>query len=72
MLVWNFPHLMSLANTLLGLKAGAELIRFQMGGCLCLESDDKGQWVVCWMVTPDLLPEEEGPSPLSRTWQSDS
>ena len=72
MLVGHLPHLKSLANTLLGLKAGVELIRFQMGGCLCLESDDSGKWTVCWLVTPDLLPEEEGRSPLSDTWQSDS
>jgi phosphohistidine phosphatase len=71
MLVGHLPHLNSLANTLLGLKAGAELLRFQEGGCLCLESDDKGKWAVCWMLTPDLLPEEEGRSPLSGTWQMD-
>ena len=72
MMVGHLPHLKSLANTLLGLKAGAELIRFQMGGCLCLESDDRGQWIVCWLLTPDLLPDEEGRSPLSDTWQTDS
>jgi len=72
MLVGHLPHLKSLANTLLGLKPGAELIRFQMGGCVCLESDDSGKWAVCWMLTPDLLPEEEGESPLSGTWQTET
>jgi phosphohistidine phosphatase len=72
MLVGHLPHLKSLANTLLGLKPGAELIRFQMGGCVCLESDERGKWAVCWMLTPDLLPEEEGQSPLSGTWQMDT
>ena len=72
MLVGHLPHLNSLANTLLGLKAGAELLRFQMGGCVCLESDDKGKWAVCWMLTPDLLPEEEDTSHPSGTWQMDS
>jgi phosphohistidine phosphatase len=71
MLVGHLPHLNSLANTLLGLKAGAELIKFQMGGCLCLENDDSGKWVVCWLVTPDLLPEEENHSHPSGIWQMD-
>ena len=68
MLVGHLPHLQSLANTLLGLKAGSDLIRFQMGGCVCLESDDSGKWTVCWMLTPDLLPEEDEPSHPSGIW----
>ncbi|MDP9264380.1 MAG: phosphohistidine phosphatase SixA [Acidobacteriota bacterium] len=71
MLVGHLPHLSSLANTLLGLKAGAELLRFQMGGCVCLESDESGKWAVCWMLTPDLLPEEEDTSHPSGNWQMD-
>jgi hypothetical protein len=42
-----------------------------MGGCLCLENDDSGKWVVCWLVTPDLLPEEENHSHPSGIWQMD-
>ena len=68
MLVGHLPHLNSLANTLLGLKAGDALLRFQMGGCVCLESDDSGKWTVCWMLTPDLLPEEDEPSHPSGIW----
>ncbi|MGH9669130.1 MAG: phosphohistidine phosphatase SixA [Terriglobales bacterium] len=68
MLVGHLPHLNSLANTLLGLKRGDGLIRFQMGGCVCLESDDSGQWALCWMLTPDLLPEEDDQSHPSGIW----
>jgi phosphohistidine phosphatase len=71
MLVGHLPHLKSLANKLLGLKPGAELLRFQMGGCLCLESDDSGKWAVCWMLTPDLLPKEEDTSHPSGIWEAD-
>ena len=59
MLVGHLPHLSRLADTLLGVKPESELIRFQMGGCVCLESDDSGKWTICWMLTPDLLPEED-------------
>ena len=63
LLVGHLPHLSRLANTLLGLKPGDGLIRFQMGGCLCLERGDKGDWAVCWMLSPDLLPEDEESHP---------
>ena len=72
MLVGHLPHLNSLANTLLGLRPGDELLRFQMGGCLCLERDDSGKWAVCWMLTPDLLPEEEDQSHPSGIWKLES
>ena len=68
MLVGHLPHLNTLANTLLGLKPGETVIRIQMGGCLCLESDDKGKWTVCWMLTPDLIPEERDESHPSGIW----
>ena len=59
MLVGHLPHLSRLTHTLLGLKPEDGLIRFQMGGCVCLERDDSGKWAVCWMLSPDLLPEED-------------
>ena len=68
MMVGHLPHLNSLANTLLGLRPGDELLRFQMGGCLCLERDDSGKWAVRWMLTPDLLSEEDDQSHPSGTW----
>ena len=68
MLVGHLPHLNSLANALLGLKPGKGLIRFRMGGCVCLESDDSGNWAICWMLTPDLLPEEDDQSHPSGIW----
>ena len=44
MLVGHLPHLNTLANQLLGLKAGDGMIYFQMGGCVCLERNDAGRW----------------------------
>ena len=68
MLVDHLPHLSRLAHTLLGLKPEDGIVRFQMGGCVCLESDDSGKWMVCWMLTPDLLPEEDDQSHPSGIW----
>ena len=71
MLVGHLPHLNTLANQLLGLKAGDGMIHFQMGGCVCLERNDAGRWAVCWMLTPDLLPkEEEERSRSSDVWDT--
>lgn len=68
LLVGHLPHLNSLANTLLGLKPGEGLIRFQMGGCVCMESDDSGKWAICWMLSPGLLREEDDQSHPSGIW----
>jgi len=35
--------------------AEASVVRFQMGGIVCLVREDE-QWAVGWMVTPDLIP----------------
>jgi phosphohistidine phosphatase len=68
MLVGHLPHLSRLAHALLGLKSEGGSLRFQMGGCVCMESDDAGKWAVCWMLTPDLLPDEDDPSHPSGIW----
>lgn len=73
MLVGHLPHLNTLANKLLGVKAGEGLILFQMGGCLCLERSDRGRWGISWMLTPDLLPkEEEERSRSSDVWDTNA
>ncbi|HXE90534.1 MAG TPA: phosphohistidine phosphatase SixA [Terriglobales bacterium] len=56
MLVGHLPHLSRLASSLLGLPLDQPAVRFQMGGCVCLERDADGKWAVRWMLVPEILP----------------
>ena len=55
MLVGHLPHLDKLAATLIGQDEEKSVIAFQMGGIVCLERCDSGDWRVSWMVTPKML-----------------
>ena len=55
MLVGHLPYLSRLVARLLGLPAGKQVVRFEMGGVVRLEWDQAEQWLVSWMLTPDLL-----------------
>jgi phosphohistidine phosphatase len=56
MLVGHLPFLDRLASLLVTGDAEASVVRFQMGGIVCLVREDE-QWAVGWMVTPDLIPQ---------------
>jgi len=56
MLVGHLPHLSRLVSRMIVLKADLRLVQFQMGAVVKLERDTAGQWTLCWMFTPDLLP----------------
>lgn len=55
MLVGHLPFLDRLASLLVTGDAGASVVRFQMGGIVCLVREVE-KWAVSWMVTPDLIP----------------
>jgi phosphohistidine phosphatase len=60
MLVGHQPFMGRLAAYLLTGDASRPVVRFRMGGVVCLARDGAGsgaggQWVVAWAVTPDLL-----------------
>jgi phosphohistidine phosphatase len=54
MLVGHLPHLSRLASLLLLATAEKEIIRFKMGGVVCLSQSD-GQWFIEWMLPPELI-----------------
>ncbi len=54
MLVGHLPHLSRLASALLVGDPGREVIRFRMGGVVCL-SKIEGGWVVKWALIPELV-----------------
>lgn len=56
MLVGHLPYLSRLVARLLGLAAERMVVQFQMGGAVRLDRDEAGQWVLRWVVPPELLP----------------
>ena len=56
MLVGHLPFLARLAGRLVAGNAEREVVRFRMGGIVCLERSEEGRWAVAWAVTPELLP----------------
>jgi phosphohistidine phosphatase len=55
MLVGHLPHLDKLAAKLICQDENKSVVAFQMGGIVCLERGDSGDWRVRWMVTPKML-----------------
>jgi phosphohistidine phosphatase len=54
-LVGHLPHLGKLASLLLCGDPKHNMISFKMGGVVCLARDEKGNWSLQWMITPDVL-----------------
>ncbi len=54
-LVGHLPHLGKLASLLLCGDPGRSVVSFKMGGVACLGRDERGDWSLQWMITPDLL-----------------
>jgi phosphohistidine phosphatase len=55
MIVGHLPSLQRLASLALMNEDSYDLLKFSMGGVICLERDDGGKWRVAFEVTPDLL-----------------
>ena len=55
MLVGHLPHLQKLCSMLIIQDAEKPVIKFRQGGVVALEKDDKGNWIISWIVYPDFL-----------------
>ena len=55
LIVGHLPYLGRLASLLLASDPDRPLLAFQPGSRGCLEKDAKGQWVLAWIVRPELL-----------------
>lgn len=54
MIVGHLPHLSRLASLVILGNIENEIIRFKMGGAVCLsESDNK--WLIDWALVPELI-----------------
>lgn len=54
MLVGHLPFLSKLANLLLTGDEEKTVVRFRMGGCVCLVKEEE-PWVMAWAITPDIF-----------------
>jgi phosphohistidine phosphatase len=55
MIVGHLPHLDNLSSLLLTGDENAEVIKFRMGGVVCLEKEEK--WRIKWILVPELVHE---------------
>ncbi|MCU4138709.1 MAG: Phosphohistidine phosphatase SixA [Thermodesulfobacteria bacterium] len=55
MLVGHLPHLQKLCSLLVIQNAEKPIIRFRQGGVVALERDEKGIWIISWVLYPDFL-----------------
>ena len=54
MLVGHLPHLSKLSSYLLCGDENKEIVKFKMGGILCLNREN-ANWSIEWMIIPEIL-----------------
>ena len=59
MLVGHLPFLSLLVSRLLGVSTNKLLVEFGTAGVVRLDRFGGGQWVVRWVMTPELLPKQK-------------
>jgi phosphohistidine phosphatase len=55
LIVGHLPYLGRLASLLLVSDPDRPILAFQPASVACLEKDAEGQWVLAWMLRPELL-----------------
>lgn len=53
----HLPFMSRLVSLLTTGETDAGLVQYQPGSLVCLERVDAEQWVILWMIRPDMLPE---------------
>ena len=61
MLVGHLPHLSRLASRLLAGTTERSLVRFRMGGVVCLARQDSDTWELEWALVPELAAAHSAP-----------
>lgn len=51
----HLPFMSRLVSLLVSGDADAEIVRYQPGSLVCLERVDAEQWVILWMIRPDMI-----------------
>ena len=58
MLVGHLPHLSRLVSFLTLKSPEHEIIKFSMGGIVCLERIKPKRWMILWAIIPDMIPDQ--------------
>ena len=56
MLVGHLPYLSRLPAMLLSVRKDHTVLEFRMSGVVRLDRNERGEWVLRWAITPELLP----------------
>lgn len=57
MLVGHLPFMGKLVSLLVARNDDIPIVAFQPGSVICIERDKAGNWVIAWMIRPELLRE---------------
>jgi phosphohistidine phosphatase len=57
LVVGHLPFMSRCVARLLGGRETRDLVAFRPGSLVCLERTDDGDWVVAWMIRPELVAE---------------
>lgn len=57
MLVGHMPFMSQLVSTLILGKYSYDILRFVPGTVVCLERIENRQWILNWIIRPDLVPD---------------
>lgn len=56
MLLGHLPYLSRLLAMLLSVRKDHTVLEFRMSGVVRLDRNERGEWVLRWAITPELLP----------------
>ena len=57
LVVGHLPFMSRLVSLLTNRDTDTEMVQYKPGTLVCLERLDAEQWVIAWMLRPDMLPE---------------
>ena len=55
MLVGHLPFVGKLVSLLVASNEDVPIVAFQPGSVICLEREEAGNWIIVWMIRPELL-----------------
>ncbi|PKK83163.1 MAG: phosphohistidine phosphatase SixA [candidate division Zixibacteria bacterium HGW-Zixibacteria-1] len=55
MLVGHLPNIKRITSVLLCGNPDNAIVNFQNGGIVCLSREESGNWVICWVLLPDMI-----------------
>ena len=67
MLVGHLPFMAKIVSHLVTGNENSTLVNFQPGSVVCLERNESGDWIIVWMVRPELVRSQNFSLPFNKT-----